>query len=185
MNKFIKGILNKMKKFYYFLQDQPQYANKILANSKNEVKSLLMENLSDESSILKILSEEEMVAKSNPNNNAIYAEAEDYKSGNDFMNDMIKSATKVATTKSNNTSVIKPEQEVVNQPQNNIVNKQSQPKYFEEAGIQFKLENGKLYKKIWKDANDNEINFRIINLKTNKEVDKSKFKLEKLDWVEI
>ena len=46
-----------MKRFYYFLQDNPNYPEMMVANSKAEVKSLILENIGEdmESSILNIL----------------------------------------------------------------------------------------------------------------------------------
>lgn len=64
--------------------------------------------------------------------------------------------------------------------------KEAPAKYFSEGGIEFKLCNGKLFKKVWKDIDENELkNFRIIKLSTNKPADMTKMKLEQLVWDEI
>lgn len=198
-NKFSKeDKKDNMQTFYYFLSEQPNYPNKIMAKSKAEVKSLLMESLADESSILRILSEAEMKGKNNPKTGAIYADPDDFQNGNDFMNAVINSASNVAAavheTEQQRMAALAQIDQM--QPQQNqpkikvdstpiVSMAETGPKYFEEAGIQFKLENGKLYKKVWKDLSGDDAEFRIINVKTNKPADKTKFKLEQLSWSEI
>ena len=60
------------------------------------------------------------------------------------------------------------------------------PKYFEESGMQFKLENGKLFKKTWVNVTDVERpEYRIISKTSNKAVSLDKYKIEKLEWVEL
>ena len=59
-------------------------------------------------------------------------------------------------------------------------------KFFEEAGIQFKLEGGRIFKRSWVNVSDeDEPMFRIRVRKTGKLADEEKFLLEKLEWVEI
>lgn len=59
-------------------------------------------------------------------------------------------------------------------------------KFFEEAGIQFKLEGGRIFKRSWVNVSDeDEPMFRIRVRKTGRLADEEKFLLEKLEWVEI
>ena len=60
-------------------------------------------------------------------------------------------------------------------------------KYFEEGGFQFKLENGKVYKKKWINISSSESSdeYRIINSVTKKPIKSDKYEIEKLDWVEL
>lgn len=76
-----------------------------------------------------------------------------------------------------------------------IPEKQPEIKYFNDNGIQFKLENGQLYKKIWEnvnldittDQNGNQIypEIRLINIETNKPTKSSKIGVQKLVWKKL
>lgn len=57
----------------------------------------------------------------------------------------------------------------------------SEPKYFEEDGIKFKLENDVLYKQTWVDTED----ARIISIKTGKPYIGDKYKIQTKQWKRI
>jgi len=71
----------------------------------------------------------------------------------------------------------------------------NEPKYFTDNNIEFKLENGKLYKKCWQtikpkqiDENSKEIifdNYRIINHETGKPIKNTRYTIQVLDWEEL
>ena len=78
----------------------------------------------------------------------------------------------------------KPQQ--ASQPQLVVQQPVLETKFFEDNGIKFKLENGKLYKKVWKDVSSgDDPDFRIIKKQTKKLVSKDSFILEHLEWEEI
>jgi hypothetical protein len=78
---------------------------------------------------------------------------------------------------------------------NNTVVKKEPIKYFIDNGIQFKLDNGKLFKKVWQtvpiDAYMSEDGqkvfpeFRIINKETGKQVNTTKYDVQQLVWEAI
>jgi hypothetical protein len=78
---------------------------------------------------------------------------------------------------------------------NNAVVKKEPIKYFIDNGIQFKLDNGKLFKKVWQtvpiDAYMSEDGqkvfpeFRIINKETGKQVNTTKYNVQQLVWEAI
>lgn len=78
---------------------------------------------------------------------------------------------------------------------NNAVVKKESIKYFIDNGIQFKLDNGKLFKKVWQtvpiDAYMSEDGqkvfpeFRIINRETGKQVNTTKYDVQQLVWEAI
>lgn len=215
-----------MQKFYYFLEDNPNYPNMIMAKNKLDVKRIVTEDLgSYGSNIVSILSEDEFFQSSNDqsqmhcsvnnpnvnhstiisenNKSPIYADSSEYESSASFMNDVLNAASKSAINASlnnnennedknqvcTNTEKIGKVEFIMNNAQTcqNIQTTDTEsPKYFEDSGIQFKLEKGILYKKVWAEISSDDINnFRIINAKTNKNVDRAKFKLEKLIWQKI
>lgn len=75
---------------------------------------------------------------------------------------------------------------------NNEQNKKNSVKYFIDNGIQFKLENGQLFKKIWETVPITEYlnnsgqkvfpEFRIINKETKKPIKSTKFEVQQLVW---
>lgn len=145
-----------MQRFYYFLKDNPNYPNPMMAESKQQVVQFLMEDLADRSSIIKILDEREMGISSDPPESVPPPQKE------------------VAIVE----TVDKPKENPETPP------KQDPPKFFTESGIDFKLENGRLYKKAWKELPMSE-EFRVIRIKTGSIADPSQFSLERLEWVEI
>ena len=199
-----------MQKFYYFLSDNPSYPNVLMATNKNEVKKILLEDLGPHGSeIISILSEEEFNKKMNIpiqknnfekstviNKSAIYADSTEYDNSANFMNDVIQAATAVAIN-SDSSNNLHANNECKNDappaPRVEFIDAYSKDdtnnldiKYFEESGIQFKFEKGILYKRVWTEISDQELNeFRIINAKTNRKTDISKFKLERLVWKKI
>lgn len=70
------------------------------------------------------------------------------------------------------------------------------PKYFTDNGIQFKLENGEIFKKVWEDVNLEPIKdeqsgeqiipeIRLISKETGKPVKSTKFGIQKLVWKKL
>ena len=56
-----------------------------------------------------------------------------------------------------------------------------EPKFFEEDGIQFKVEsNGKVFKKVWETDQDHET--RIVNIKNGKVYAGEQYEVQKLSW---
>lgn len=138
-------------------------------------------------------------------------DADNFSNGNDFLNHMIQAATAVgeiqeANIVANNSSsssldlmsqndlsnqhieqqeqkIIKIEPKAVQSLQCNSI---EPPKFFEESGIKFKLENGKLYKKSWHtidlEAVNTDIEYRIKNKTTGKPINSDKYELQKLEW---
>lgn len=188
-----------MKKFIYFLQDSPTHPFEINAISKAEVKSLIMESVPDESHILAIYTAEEFNQKYNkqkPSVNNVINEEEDKDYNSNFSNssDFFNSILNSVESKQNNienyevqhkTENIEIKQEISQNTESHSL--KNDVIYFEDEGISFKLENGKLYRKRWININDvpNKIEYRILRSKTKKECDKDLFEIELLDWVEF
>ena len=182
-----------MRKFIYFLQDSPSYPNEIFASSKEEVRNLILESIGpdNEGSIIGIYSAEEIQKKQSQGAGAIYSDASEYGNSKDFFNDVIKAGKIVGQSieqEENNVQV----DELPKLPKTentNISNKTAihDVKYFEEGGFQFKLENGKVYKKKWINISSSESSdeYRIINSVTKKPIKSDKYEIEKLDWVEL
>ena len=179
------------KKFVYFLADSPNYPNEIWAQSKAEVRQLLLETIPDETAILKII-------EANPQNNDsqnpenFTMDSDDFSNGGDYFNNLLNSANKICAVKEQdevsqkNTGIAQIQQ--MQQPFEAAVpsKPQQETKYFEEAGIKFKLENGCLFKKVWVSVNDGDSpEYRILNAKTGKPITADKFRLEKLEWQQI
>jgi len=173
-----------MKKFYYILQDNPHHPDSLMATSKEEVKNILMESLADESAILGIFTEAEFNKKFNlaPNDpqNAAYADPNDFKDGNDFMNSMIAAANKIPNQEEQMEDISQQNIQPSPPPVMNEV------KYFELNGEKLKLENGSIYKKNWRVLTEEESeSYRIVSSKTKKEVKSDQYQIEKLDWEKI
>ncbi len=183
------------KKFIYYLAEQPNYPNEIWADSKEEVRRLILESVPDESSIVKIIEVTPGGQKKSVVDRVIDSEPDDYKNGQDFFNNIIKAAEvkgnelEAEAEKQAPPTVPETTQTVtVNYKDTVNVDKvvEEPPKFFEEAGMQFKLESGKLYKKTWMNVTDVEKpDYRIVSKQTNKPISSDKYKIEKLEWVEI
>lgn len=187
-----------MKKFIYFLQDSPRTPNEIHASSKAEVKALLLESLPDESHILAIYTQEEFNLKFYGKANISLDNENDddynekYQDSKDFFNSVISQIgnEEINEDEKNSISSIQFETQCHNVTQNvsNTSPPQiSEPTYFEDDGISFKLENGKLYRKRWQkiDECSNKMEYRILRKKTGRECSKEDFEVEILDWVEF
>ena len=172
-------------RFYYILQENPHHPEMIMASSKQEVKSILMENLNSEDQILNIFSEDEFnkIYNQNGSVNAIYADPNDYKNGNDFFNSVINSAKAEGINNENSQQNQVPVQQSIQQP-NNV--QPSVSHVFELNGEKIMVKDNKLYKLAWFPIKDDEqSNYRILNQKTNKEVKNENYIIQKLDWIEV
>ncbi len=203
-----------MKKFIYFLEESPNYPNELYAEDKNEVVSLLVNDGIERTSIKKIIDVEEMSqrgANAQPQpmqpqkSQVLDYDSRVYDNPNDFMNDMINEAfmkansNEAAAKEAMLTRAQAPAPE--SQPSMEVRALESSPspaptpapapvhaetKFFEDNGIKFKLEDGKLYKKVWTDVSSaQDAEFRIVKKNTKKLVPKDSFILEKLEWVEL
>lgn len=191
-----------MKKFVYFLADAPNYPNEIYANSPAEVKKLILESVPDESQILRIIDASNLqpapqkqatVKQVQQIQSSAYEDIDpnDFNNANDFFNSVMNAAISKEASKS-----VAEKPVIDEQPQPMIVENNTKvapikkevesARFFEEAGIQFKLENGRLFKRSWVNVSDDDMpQFRIKVRKTGKLADEDKFVLEKLEWVEI
>lgn len=196
-----------MQTFLAILADtegNPDYFHptELNGNSKQEIKNLLLEN-TDADHIINIFTVNEyqnfINSKQFKRVNFMNNQS-DNEDGNLFLNNMIEQATNFAESveQKNNQqpTVIEQPIKVVQLPPNN---QQSQVLTnileFEDNGIKYKVEGNHMYKKVWKTVVinndeqpvdqtviDGKKEFRIINNKTNKEIDYSKYSLQKLDW---
>lgn len=182
-----------MRKFIYFLQDSPSYPNEIFASSKDEVRNLILDSIGpdNEGSIIGIYSAEEIQKKQSQGAGAIYSDASEYGSSKDFFNDVLKAGKIVGQNIEQEEQEVQEVQEVqINEfpkmENKSISNRNTihDVKYFEEGGFQFKLENGKVYKKNWVNISSSD-EYRIINSVTKKPIKSDKYEIEKLDWVEL
>jgi hypothetical protein len=200
-----------MNKFYIVLSDMqgiPDYRHpsEINGRSKQEVFNLIRDEVPQqnivgiytESEYEKIIKSSSVSALSNP--------GLDEMSGQAFFEQMIQTATKVgmeneqhALDESQNQS--RPQVQHQTEPEYVKVTEpieicgDNTPKYFTDNGIEFKLENGKLYKKCWQtikpkqiDENSKEIifdNYRIINHETGKPIRNTRYTIQVLDWEEL
>jgi hypothetical protein len=159
------------------------------------VKSLLLESLPDESHILAIYTQEEFNLKFYGKSNISLDDDDDYnekyQNSNDFFNSVISQVGNegINEDEKNSISSIHIETKSQNVTQNipNPTQQISEPTYFEDDGISFKLENGKLYRKRWQkiDECSNKIEYRILRKRTGRECSKEDFEVEILDWVEF
>ena len=204
-----------VKKFVYFLSDSPSYPNEIYANSAAEVKKLILESVPDESQILKIIEVRPNQAAEGgaqapaPAQDARRGEdidPNDFSNANDFFSSVMGAAIEKEKGKAEPEAKAMEEEAAEEEAP---ARQQLQPvaegkagaplqaercgcaeagpaKFFEEAGIQFKLEGGRIFKRSWVNVSDeDEPMFRIRVRKTGRLADEEKFLLEKLEWVEI
>lgn len=180
------------------------HPSEICANSKQEVKQVLSENTPPEY-IVNIFTLAEyknfINSKQFKHSNSMYlANNED---GNRFLNNMIEQATNFAEAKEQdkvNEQLVEnvefQQQSIQQQNQKPVVVLQNKVPTleFEDNGVKYKVEGNHMYKKVWKtilidpndpksdDVIDGNGEFRIISNKTNKEIDYSKYSLQRLDW---
>ena len=118
--------------------------------------------------------------------------------GNDFANNMIQHALNRCGSSSIPESTSEPmyEESYVETPNVSTTVKpteiiKTEPKYFNDNGVQYKLENGKMFKQAWKSVPDEQTdevgnivysNYRIINKETGKQIKSPKYIIEHLDW---
>jgi hypothetical protein len=177
-----------------------RYPTEIEARDKQDAYQAICESCPPES-IKAILTPAEYKAKmSNKNVQAqmrMDAMNNTDMSGNDFMNQMINMA--MAAGEENNEQAAnqsQPQNTVYQEPIQNPQIKQntntSEPKYFTDNGIMFKIENGILYKKCWESINLSEYTdddgktilpeYRIINLDSGKPFKSDKYGVQQLIW---
>lgn len=185
-------------------EGNPDYfhPSEINASSKQEVKQLLSENTPPEF-IINIFTIQEyrdfINSRQFKQANAL-TQGSNTEDGNLFLNNMIETATQYAQEAEQHN--IQSQKPIINVPTNPIEQQNiQQPDLtiktleFEDNGIKYKVENNHMYKKVWRtvviDTNtqpvdetviDGKGEFRIINNKTNKEIDYTKYSLQKLDW---
>ena len=193
-----------MQKYIYYLADSPTYPNEIFASSKAEVRKLILENVPDESHILKIIEAPKATAADDAKQ-AVQSAPEEEIDPNDFKDsqDYFKAVMSMAQKESAKQPVSSVQAPPQPQPQPRPEPKQAAPapvqvpapvqppvkqppKIFEEAGMFFKLEDGKLFKKQWVNVSGGDLpQFRIKSATTGKIVPNDKYIVEKLEWVEI
>lgn len=202
-----------VKKFVYFLSDSPSYPNEIYANSAAEVKKLILESVPDESQILKIIEvRPNQAAEGGAQAPAPAAQdarrgedidPNDFSNANDFFSSVMGAAIEKGKAEPEAKAMeeekaaeeeappVQPQPVAEPQPIAEAGvpcqrTEASPAKFFEEAGIQFKLEGGRIFKRSWVNVSDeDEPMFRIRVRKTGRLADEEKFLLEKLEWVEI
>lgn len=201
-----------MNKFLVILSDingNPDYLHPSEINGKNkqEIRNLLKEEV-PEDHIIEILTVDEYKQLINSKKfkaiiNGVFSDT-DPGNGNTFLDNMIKNATEYAAALEEE-SKIQPEEPVNIVKQNCIPSTQisciqqptpqSSVKYFIDNGIQFKLEDGQLFKKIWKSVPIEEYmneegqkvypEFRIINKETGKPIKSIKYDVQQLVWTPL
>lgn len=176
-----------MPNYFCFLVDMEtgqidiNHPTEIYAKDKAEARSFLLENVPQEY-IHSILSVSEFNAKFNTNIkeqpeqsiqmqeqkiNDINSQTYTDKSSNCFaqVNNVLQQTTFAETSNAKTESL---------------------PSYFEDDGIQFKLENGILYKKTWETIILNTDEYRCINKNTKKEVQlPEKYQIQHFCWKSI
>lgn len=202
-----------MNKFLVILSDiqgTPDYLHpsEIFGKNKAEIQNLVKETVPAEN-IINIFTVDEynkfinskQFKAINSSQNINSTNSED---GNIFMENMIQKATQYAeimneSTDSNTfTSNEYTDSDTFTDSNknlkfvNNEQNKKNSVKYFIDNGIQFKLENGQLFKKIWETVPITEYlnnsgqkvfpEFRIINKETKKPIKSTKFEVQQLVW---
>jgi hypothetical protein len=200
------------------MEGNPDYMHpsELYGSSKNEVYNLISENVPPEN-IVGIYSENEYKKlMQSPRTAALLNAGNQEQSGQAFFNSMLNAATALAEEQEKENQVQEQQQRVQLQVQESVQQKVQQQlekqiiseqsvkqeipvkqqtitsKIFVDNGIEFKLENGKLYKKCWQtikakpiDENSTEIvfdNYRIVNKDTGKPIKNRKYEIQVLDW---
>jgi hypothetical protein len=197
-----------MQKFMCILNNSDgmpdyRYPSELCGTSKSEIYNLLLENTPEEN-IAAIYTEEEYYNFMNSSKGKVMTAAfsdNSEEDGNTFFNKMLDAAKTVASSNNNlieetpletlaRVSPVVPITEMP-QPVTQVAYTNSTPvKYFTDNGIQFKLENNQLFKKVWKrvlteSTEDVAPEFRIVNSLTGKLVNNSKYAIEQLQWEAI
>jgi hypothetical protein len=205
-----------MIKFLTIVSDMNGSANyynpsELYAHDKNEVYKLLLENVPSDNIVGIYTVDEYQKLISSPNFKNIQAANFDDSDldGNQFFNKMISLASSVASQNTQSESIdnqpvvknepiiqpVKEEQPTQMPTKKDNVLQSLPPKFFMDNGIQFKLENNKLYKKIWQTVPITEYmndvgekcfpEFRIINKETEKIIKNEKYAIQQLVWSPI
>jgi hypothetical protein len=127
------------------------------------------------------------------NQHSKYGSAEE--DDTNYANNMIQQALNMCSNTVQTSTPIEQQTNEVKSPVQQVIQQvepvKSEPKYFNDDGIQYKLEDGKMFKQTWKPVPDEQIdslgnifysNYRIINKDTGKQVKSSKYIIEHLDW---
>jgi len=208
-----------MQNFYIILSDQNgnidwKHPNELNGSSKDEIYSLLSQDIPTQN-IVEILTAEEYdskyisgIKKGNNNNNAKQniadISSDQFENGKDFFNAMLAAGNSIGQENSNKVDNKKKNEKIKEkEKEHNISNNSNisqnnnnqEVRYFEEGGIKFKLENGKLYKKVWKqlllngqktpDGDEAVSEFRLVSFSTKKLVNVDKVELQHLEWEEV
>lgn len=205
-----------MIKFLTIVSDMNGSANfynpsELYARDKNEVYKLLLENVPSDNIVGIYTVDEYQKLISSPNFKNIQAANSDDSDldGTQFFNKMVSIANSVASQNTQSESIdnqtvvknepilqpVKKEQPTQIPTKKDNVSQSLPTKFFMDNGIQFKLENNKLYKKIWKTVPITEYmndagekcfpEFRIINKETEKIIKNEKYAIQQLVWAPI
>lgn len=112
-----------------------------------------------------------------------------------FANNMIQHALNMCSNTVQTSTPIEQQVNEVKPPAQQVIQQiepiKSETKYFNDDGIQYKFEDGKMFKQVWKSVPSEQVdslgnicysNYRIINKDTGKPVKSSKYIIEHLDW---
>lgn len=188
----------------------PDYSNpmEINAKSKNEAYNLVAQDVPPETIAGTFTVPEyqqllmRMRGKSGNNQNQIPAqpsvpqENDENISGKDFLQNSIKEAIKTAKGNIETPQSFESFPQQISQNQKQIIQQQNivqnKVQYFMDDGIQFKIDNGVLYKKVWETVPSEEyINsdgqvvkpeFQIIVKETGKKFNSTKYAIQQLIW---
>ena len=205
-------------------EGEPDYSNpmEINARSKNEAYSLFSQDVPPETIAgvytipeYQTILQKMMGGKREKNTNFSQVSQDQMlmdpaeKDGKRFLNDSIQAAFMAAKkdsaiTESKKETVMIQDENAVNQVQipakeQSVIPKQeqikSQAKYFMDDGIQFKIENGILFKKVWETVHTEEYQnddgqvvkpeFQIIIKETGKKLNSSKYAVQQLKWKQV
>ncbi len=175
------------------------YPTEINAADKNDAYNAIAENVPTDTikNILTVKEYKNIISKKGYRNiNAINSGAENYESSADFFNNVTKAAMAMAESNQSDNAIPNNTNQQVDNIIPNNTNQQTeniqQPnvKYFEDNGCFYKIENNVLYKKCWENVEeelleDKSEQYRIINSETNKIVNNSKYKIQKLFWKKL